>query len=305
MSILISQFGLNITENQIQLVEIAKKESRIFLESIDEEFFEESINDETKEPKFIHILQNAFNEIILRTPLVSNHISVTIPNSYFKIFELPTDKNLTKRDLDEYIKWEITKLFPAKSKNYFTFNKVIIDSLNYKSVKTVLVYAVPTTLLKRIHKFCARNSFKLGILDNSHTAVIPLIQADDKSKNILSIHIENNLVSVLLLADGKVKAYNSKSIETISDIPELLATIIEQLSERKLLPGNIDQVFTSGNFINAELRKNIETKNNLTITELNPFGNIEISESHKNNNFLIENTSKFISAASVALRKMS
>ena len=124
MSILISQFGLNITENQIQFVEIAKDENHIILENVDEEFFEESINDETKEPKFIHILQNAFNEIILRKPLLSNHISVTIPNSYFKVFEIPTDKNLTKKDLDEYIRWEITKLFPAKSKDYFTFNKV-------------------------------------------------------------------------------------------------------------------------------------------------------------------------------------
>ena len=69
MSILISQFGLNITENQIQFVEIAKDENHIILENVDEEFFEESINDETKEPKFIHILQNAFNEIILRKPL--------------------------------------------------------------------------------------------------------------------------------------------------------------------------------------------------------------------------------------------
>ncbi len=305
MSILISQFGLNITENQIQLVEIDKKENAIILENVDEEFFEESINDETKEPKFIHILQNAFNEIILRKPLLSNHISVTIPNSYFKIFELPTDKNLTKKDLDEYIKWEITKLFPTKSKDYFTFNKVIIDSLNYKSIKTVLVYAVPTALLKRIHKFCVRNSLALNVIDNSHTSVIPMIQANSKSRNILSIHIENKLLSVLLLTDGKTNAYKSKSIDTISDIPKLLATIIKEFNERKLLSEKIDQVYASGNFINVELKKNIETENNIIITDLNPFDDIEINDNLKSNKFVLENNSKFISAGSLALRKIS
>ncbi len=305
MSILISQFGLNITENQIQLVEIAKKENTIILENVDEEFFEESVNDETKEPKFIHILQNAFNEIILRKPLSTNHISVSIPNSYFKIFELPTDKNLTKNDLDEYIKWEISKLFPAKGKDYFSFNKIIIDSLNYKSVKTVLVYAIPTFLLKRIHKFCHRNSLKLSIIDNSHTSIIPLIQGDSNLKNILSIHIENKIIAVLLMKDGKINAHKRKSITNISEIPDLIENIIEELRERKLLTENINQVYVSGNSINTELKKSIEHKNNISIIELNPFDNIEIGENLKNNKFILENKSKFITAACLALRKLS
>jgi Tfp pilus assembly PilM family ATPase len=230
---------------------------------------------------------------------------VAIPNSYFKIFELPTDKNLTKNDLDEYIKWEISKLFPAKGKDYFSFNKIIIDSLNYKSVKTVLVYAIPTFLLKRIHKFCHRNSLKLSLIDNSHTSVIPLIQADSNLKNILSVHIENNMIAVLLMRDGKINAYNRKAIINISEIHHLIKNMIEELRDRKLLTENIDRVYASGNSFNTELKKNIEHKNNISIIELNPFNNFEISENLKNNKFTLENKSKFITAASLALRKLS
>lgn len=303
MSILTSQFGLNITENQIQLVEIDRKDNTIILENVDEEFFEESVNLDTKELKFIHILQNAFNEIILRKPLLTNNISVTLPNSFFKIFELPTDKNLTKNDLDEYIKWEISKLFPARGKDYFSFNKIIIDSLDYKSEKSVLVFAVPTYFLKRIHKFCVRNTLKLGVIDNSHASVIPLIQANNKFNNILSIHIENNLISVLLLKDGKTKGYKSKPIKDISDIPAVLENIIDFFKERKLLLGNIDQVYATGNFINPELKKSIDSKNNISILELNPFNNFEISENLKNNKHILN--TRFICAASVAIRKLS
>jgi hypothetical protein len=168
-----------------------------------------------------------------------------------------------------------------------------------------LVYAIPTFLLKRIHKFCHRNSLKLSIIDNSHTSIIPLIQGDTKLKNILSIHIENKIIAVLLMKDGKINAHKRKAITNISEIPDLIENIIEELRERKLLIENINQVYVSGNSINTELKKSIEHKNNISIIELNPFDNIQIGENLKNNKFILENKSKFITASCLALRKLS
>ena len=86
MTFLTNQVGVNLTEDKIQLVEIVKKENKLFLENADEEFFEESIFENTKEAKYIHILQNAFNEIVLRNPLISTKISFTLPTNYFYVF---------------------------------------------------------------------------------------------------------------------------------------------------------------------------------------------------------------------------
>ena len=86
MSTLTNQTGLSITEDKVQLVEIISKENTFYLENVDEEYFEESLFENTKESKFIHILQNAFNEIILRKPLTSGKISITIPPSFFLKF---------------------------------------------------------------------------------------------------------------------------------------------------------------------------------------------------------------------------
>jgi Tfp pilus assembly PilM family ATPase len=118
-----NRIGLSIFEDRINLVEIIKEDQDYCVKNVDEEFFEEIISEKTKEAKYIHILQNAFNEILLRKSLTSQLLSVGLSPSNFKIFQIPTDKNLTKNDLKEYIKWEITKLFPTFGEDYFTFQK--------------------------------------------------------------------------------------------------------------------------------------------------------------------------------------
>ncbi|MCW8849426.1 MAG: hypothetical protein OQJ81_05545, partial [Melioribacteraceae bacterium] len=203
MSILTNQLGLSLSESKIQLVEIVNKENSVYLENVDEEYFEEPIDSDTKEAKFIHILQNAFNEIILRKPVSSSKISVGLPPHYFKAFELPIDKNLTKNDVNEYIKWEISKLFPSY-KSTFSFQKIILNTPNYEQYKKMLVFAIDQNFLKRIHKFCTRNNLKLQFVDNVHIAVVTLVVENNSAKNILSVFIEDNHISSLLFSKGNL-----------------------------------------------------------------------------------------------------
>ncbi len=46
MSILTNQLGLSLSESKIQLVEIVNKENSVYLENVDEEYFEEPIDTE-------------------------------------------------------------------------------------------------------------------------------------------------------------------------------------------------------------------------------------------------------------------
>ena len=113
MSVITNQLGLNITEEKLQLVELNYTGNSCYLENIDEEYFEELISSETKEAKFIYILQNAFNEIILRNPINANKVSVSLPLSFFNTFEIPAEQNLTGSDFDEYLEWEFQNYFRA------------------------------------------------------------------------------------------------------------------------------------------------------------------------------------------------
>jgi len=302
MEILTSQVGINISENQIQLVEIVNKDNNIILESIDEEYFDESISENTKEPKFITILQNSFNEIILRKPLSSNIISISLPNSYFKIFEIPVDKNLTKNDLDDYVKWELSKLYPTKNRDYFAASKIKLNSINYQSLHKVLVYAIPSFVLKRIHKFCLRNNLILKLIDNAHTAVSPFIQSDLTSKTILSVHIENKELTSLFFYSGKPVGFKKNKLDSITQIPIIINEIITYFN---LESEDTLKLYLSGDNVNSELKNNISTSSKTTISEINPFKELIFSENLDGNKFQTTNLSRFASVAGIALRRLS
>ena len=299
MSILTNQIGVSITESSIQLVEIVNKEDKIFLENVDEEYFEESLYETTKEAKFIHILQNAFNEIILRSPLKSNKISVTLPPSYFRIFEIPADKNLTKNDLNEYIKWELTKLFPDENADNLVTQKLVLDTPTFQSYKRVLIYSINENILRRIHKFCVRNSLTLKYIDNAHVASSALI---DDDSNILSIYAESKDLSIILYSNNNIFYQVQKQFNSISQIPELISSTNDEIKERELLSKGVELSYMDGISTTNELKNSISTTNNISFKDFAPFSKLEISDNLINSNLVTENAAKFASATSIALR---
>lgn len=299
MSVLTNKVGVSITENSIQLVEIFSKDNKLFLENVDEEYFEESLYEDTKEAKFIHILQNAFNEIVLRNPLKSSNISIALPPSYFKTFEIPADKNLTKNDLNDYISWEITKLYPNENTDSLVTQKIILDTPTFQSYKRVLVYSINENILRRIHKFCVRNNLSLKQIDNAHIAGSMLNIDKD---TILSIYVETKDISLILFSNKNVIYQAQKQFSLISQIPELINSVIEDVKERDLLSTPIDSLYLDGLSITKELKNSIVSSTNLQIKDCLPFSQLEVNQNLNENSYVRETSSKFTSATSIALR---
>jgi len=302
MFILTNQVGLSITEDKIQLVEIVNKENNYQLENVDEEYFEESLYHGTKETKFIHILQNAFNEIALRRPLSCDKISITLPPLYFKVFEIPIDNNLTKNDLVEYLRWEMSKLFPDEKINRFTYQKIMLDSYGFHSYKRILVFAIPIKILKRIHKFCVRNSLQLRYIDHAHSATTALFLNDSSASIKLSVYIENNQISIMLFSVNNLVYAQNKSYKIVSEVPVIVESLIEEIKQREFISEDIKRSYIHGNSVTSELKKNIENSINLTFEENLPFENLVISPSLIESKYIVESSSKFSAAAAIALR---
>lgn len=305
MSFLTNHVGLNIDEDKLQLVEIVKKENQFILENVDEEFFDEPLLKSFKESKFIHILQNAFNEIDLRNPISSSQISISLPLNYFRYFEIPVDKNLTKKDLNEYINWEFSKLVPSEEKDNFSIQKVDMRSPNYHTAKRLLVFAIEKEYLKRIHKFCVRNNLSLKNIDNSHIASSAFLQLNTFNLNQFSLFIESNVISFILFSNGSLNFFKSKKYLNLSEIPFLINSSLEEIGNRNLTKENIDKLFLSGNSISRELIKNIESSTDLSVELINPFSLITISPKLNETKFVTDYFSKFSPAAGMAFRLVS
>jgi hypothetical protein len=62
--------GINFSESKLQLVELSYKNNSFCLENVDQSVFKESITPLTEESKLIAILQDSFNKITSKKPLL-------------------------------------------------------------------------------------------------------------------------------------------------------------------------------------------------------------------------------------------
>ena len=296
MSILTNQLGIGLTENKIQLVEIVNKDNTICLENVDEEYFEEPIDTSTKEAKFIHILQNAFNEIILRKPLSSSKISFGLPPHYFKIFELPIDKNLTKSNVNDYIKWELSKLFPSYNTT-FSFQKIVLSTPNYEQCKKILIFAIDQNFLKQIHKFCVRNNLKLQFIDNLHMACSSLIF----SKNNLSIFVEDNNISSLLFSKDNLLFARNDKYNSVPEISEMVNEVLDKIISDKIVK-SVDAINLFGNNVTQELCNEVSSITKINVERVNPFKKIKLSDRLIENKYVNDLAEKFSAPAAISFR---
>ena len=219
MSFFRSHAGFNITGDKIQIVEIDYKETDFSLENVDEEFYTEILDLSFSETKIINILQNTFNELILRKPLQTDYVSFSFPNNYFKIFQLPVDSGITSSDLKDHLKWEVSVLYPDYDPDSFITRYIENPNKTNEKTKDVVVFSAFKKYLKVIHKFCVRNNLILKFVDNSHIASNAFLMNKSIDNAVASIFLEEKLFSISFLKNKQLKYFKTSSINDLSFFP--------------------------------------------------------------------------------------
>lgn len=305
MNLYDNRAGINITGGKIQLVEIAHKDDKYFLENVDEEFFSEFLNFDEKETKFISILQNAFNELILRKPLKTDLISFTLPLEFFKVAELPYDEKLNDAEIAENLKWEFSILFPFAKPEDFVIRFFKIDEKELRKEKKIIAIAVLRKYLRSLSKFCERNNLRLSRIDNAHFAANVAVALDDFSLEdeiYLSIYLNEKSFSASLIQNGIPFYFKIRNLNKISELNYILNSEINSFS--KFLSGEgIKKIFVSGENISETLINQLKETVQLDVVKLNPFKNINALPSVYNSDFYTEKFNSFASAVGVAMRQ--
>lgn len=301
MAIYSNQIGLNITEEKLQLIELVFENNEYLIENVDEEYFEELISENTKDGKFIFVLQNAFNQIILRKNINSTKISVSLPNSFFKFFSIPVDSNLSKESLKEHINWEFSKLFPTLNIKNFSIRHTLSNIEENKIVRNAFVYAIETRILKLIHKFCARNNLLIKNIDNCHIASTALMQIQNKNSEIFTFFIENKKISSILFKDDNLVYVKHLFYDNISDISHLLISVIQDIENQALSHTIIDYVYVTGNVISDKLINTLNKQTPYKISLIDPFTILKTKPT-LNNKIIEHNKTRFAPSLGMALR---
>ncbi|MBU0560784.1 MAG: hypothetical protein KJ799_07060 [Bacteroidetes bacterium] len=300
-----SHAGIYISKTKLQVVEVVLNENVYRVEYVDEEYFSEFLDFSFKETKFISLIQSAYNEVVLRHPIKAANVSIALPNSLFKVFQVPIDASLAKVDLVNHLRWELSVLFPAdRGEEYSIRNYQVIDDKQPGSAFAIVV-AVYTKYLNLIHKFCERNNLRLKFIDNEHAAAGNLAflnkQKDFNDFN-LSLLLDGSNYSILC-NKGKAPVYfrlnsykNPQGL--IKEIDFDLARLSKQLNTNMLAV----ESSVIGNDLTEGLLEKVRENTGLKLYKINPFEFIEINEKLRSSSLVVNKFNSFSSAAGMAFR---
>jgi len=302
MSINQNHIGFNITNSRLQLVEVGCKGNKYFIENIDEEYYNDFFDLSDKETKIITLLEDAFNELVLRKQLSTNNVSFTLPNKFFKIVEIPYEETLLKEDLTENFKWNLSVLFPETTSDEFVIQHILIENSNFVKQQNAIVIGINRKFLKILHKFCTRNNLALRFIDNVQIAcnTISLLHSEAE-KNILNFYFEEKSFSVCLMENSKPINISVKKCNSANEIVDGLKSVYYKINS--IIPEeNINKYFISGENISTALCKQVNNIFGCDVIKLNPFQNVKTLPDLSKNDFITQKFSSFTAPTGISIR---
>ncbi len=296
--------GINLTETKLQLVEIGAKEDSFCLETIDQTIHHENLTPTLSEDKIISIIQESFNKINRKKKLASDSISFALPNNFFKIFEIPYDDSLVKKDLHEHFRWEISILFPESNKDNYYIQHIQVDKSTVRSEKNAIVFAIDKNLITSINKFCIQNKFELKYIDNVHLASNAFLFLDKTRTNnelALSIYIDSKYSSISAM-EG-VNPFYFKVLNPIAvNIFDDLSAAVNKMNELNISVKDFKKIFLYGQDLTNDFENKLRVFFGPLLKKINPFEHLTAGENIINNPLYKIKFNSFAAAAGIAIR---
>lgn len=296
--------GINLAENKLQLVEISYRDDSFYLENVDQSIHSEGLIPTFADEKFIHVLQSSFSKLIKKRPLTSKNISFALPNNFFKVFEVPYDDSLVKKDLHDHFRWELSMLFPQCDASNFFIQHVEIDKTIIRHEKRAIVFAIDKNIVGAINKFCSQNNLELKFIDNVHLASNAFLYLDKQhlvNELSLSIYIDQKYSSISAM-EGVNPFYFRVLNPSSQNIFEELTAAVQKVKEFNLSLSDFQRVLLYGQDITEEFENKLKSFFGLPLKKINPFEKLKVEEGILKNPFYKMKFNSFTAAAGIAIR---
>jgi hypothetical protein len=298
-----NHLGINISGNRIQLVELIYIENKILIGNVEEESSDIIPDFSLNESKLSNALQESFEVVKKKITIDSNNVSFTLPNSLFKIAQIPIDSSVSKSELKEYLAWEFSVLFPTYNLDEMKLNIIRIDEDKFYVSPQLIIILVKRSLLKILHEFSVRNNLALRFIDNAHFASQILLKRQSFGENdlILYLYLERNRLSFAIEKGGKTILFRLLNFDDLDNLPSLLRNemaFVEGLNPNFI---NISHVFAAGEPEIESVSEKLFADMDINCRLLNPFTRYPVAD-HVNREFIEEKYTAFTPPAGIILR---
>lgn len=281
--------GFNITESKLQQIEVVEKSKKFYLENVDEETFSELLSFQSSD--FIDILQISFDNLNQRNNLKSKKASVALPVDLFRVFSFPLESAVSKTELHEQTKWEFSILFPTLSFNdYILRQKKISKGIN--SYPEILVIAIDQKPVKALYNFLTKNNLALKFIDNAHFTSDLLINKG----NSTSVYVSKNAISCSSYTNNELNGFRKFEPNNTLSLTDHLSNLISHVDN------DMNKFIISGDIEFDVLQRDLEKSLQINFNMINPFRNMQLSESFIQNDLFVNHKNLLSSAAGICFR---
>ncbi len=255
--------GLSITGTDFTFVELSFENEQTFLEHFYKIEFEEPLDFNSKESRFIASLQENFDKLKENTDIVTSGISVTLPPELFDVYSIPVDKKLVGDELKKQINWEFSVLFPTEDYNDFLFYQFFSDKL-----PRAIILGLKKNYAKKIHKFCVRNGIKLNLIDLANVAVNSFSDSDEKIA--INLYYDNKTFSVIRLENNTIEYLKLYNIDSDMELATRLNDELVKFSEEFGDSIKNTKINLIGHFSDLDNLEELETMLDIQFSFLDP-----------------------------------
>ena len=296
--------GINLTDTKLQVVEINYRDDSFCLETVDQIYHVEHFSPELSEEAIITLLQSSTEKLNKRKPILAKNVSFSLPNNFFKIFEIPYDDSLVKKDLIEHFRWELSVLYPNCNCEDFFLQHIEINKSSLIKEKRAIVIAIDRRHVFALNKFCDKNGLQLKFIDNVHLASNAFLYLEKPlidNEISLSIYIDQKFSSVSAM-DGVhpfyFKILNPDSNNIFIDLTET----IKKMEDFNLSLNDFKRVLLYGQDITEDFEHKLKNFFGLPLKKVNPFERLKAGEIIQNNPLYKMKFNSFTAAAGIAIR---
>lgn len=297
--------GFNLTSSKLQIVEISVADNQIELLNIDEVYLNEELNfEKEKISKIGALLQSAYEELQMKSPLNPKYISFSLPFELFAIAHLPFDNRLSHQELIEDFRLQFSILFPFVE-NELTIKYYELDSSKLNNTNSAIIFGIENKYLELIANFAKNNELKLLFVDNplSATNLSVLNSNSILCKGyFLNIYIQKKIIAYSLSFNKKVLRMKAFNYNRIGDIPELLNREFGEEIFSKINSDLLNASFISGDEISTNIVSLLRKSLNIDFILFNPFDKLKLRPELLENKLYLKKYNSFAPALGIALR---
>jgi Tfp pilus assembly PilM family ATPase len=289
--------GLSISGSGVQAVELERTESATMLLTIDE--WENTFSPGERNGVGLQEFHRRLAAFINDNQVRTRRVSVALDTALLFINNLPIEQGLTRSEINDHVKWELSQYHPELDPAEFITDVQILTERTHGPYNEALSVSVRRPDAIAVEKAITGAGLELHIVDADHFAADTahrINYPDSYRKYMALVGVKENRLDISLMRNGSLDGYRYAIVNSNQEIIQGIASLARSS------PG-INSVMVYGPYLDRDLLTQIRRGSPILVEALNPLRHIDVSDSLRLAEHLTVPSYRFAAAIGVALRR--